>query len=44
MNGYEATVLPDPEDISLTGKDLDLREQRALDSMLCVTGARGNVS
>lgn len=43
MSGYEPSVLPDPEDTSLTGKELDLEEQRSLDGLLRVTRARGKI-
>lgn len=39
MNGYEPTVLPDPEGASLTAKELDLEEQRALDDLIRSTRA-----
>lgn len=40
MNGYESIMLPDPEDTSMTGRELDLKDQRALDGLLRVTRAR----
>lgn len=44
MNGYEPTVLPGPEDVSLTEKELDLEEQRALDNLISLTRGRGEIS
>lgn len=40
MNGYEPTVLPDPDDASLTPTELDREEQRALQDLLRLTRAR----